>query len=257
MTELILKLNEKYNLDKNILSKVSFDISPDDEMLGPGGKLHYFNVGLSGIYWILKSIIFTGQNDKKIKNILDFPCGCGRVLRFLKAFFPDSEITASEIEPKYLDFCKSTFGVNTVISDKNFEKINFNRKFDLIWCGSLFTHLNSRKFKKLLKLFYNHLENNGLLIFSSHGRFGIRNIKDFDYGLRLYQKTLVKLKYYFFGYGYVNYLRKFGYGVSFINPSWIYSKIQKFSDLRLFAYVEKAWDSHHDIIVCKREKFIC
>lgn len=258
MKEIVAKANEKYRLDESVILNVSTEINPDDEMLGPGpeGQLHYFNVGLSCMYWIQKSMILTGKDSKDIKKILDFPCGYGRVLRFLKVFFPDAEITGSEIEKKYVDYCEKSFGVKTFISGKNFSKIQSSEKFDLIWCGSLFTHLNSRRFRELLKFFYNHLNNNGLLVFSSHGRYALKNSESFDYGLRLFQKPLDKIKYKIFGFAYSNYGFKFGYGVSFVKPSWICSQIQKIPDLKLYAYIERAWDNHQDIIVCKKENFL-
>ncbi len=254
--DIIFKVNTKYNFDQDILSKTITAISSDDEMLGPGGKEHYYNVGLSAIDCIFKGINIAGRKINEINKILDFPCGYGRVLRFLKSFFPDSDIYACEIDEKYLDFCKNTFSVRTIISTKSFRNINLENKFDLIWCGSLFTHLNSIKFRKLLNFFYNQLSDSGLLVFSTHGRFAYNNIKNFDYGLRLHQKLWVKIKYNIFDFAYVNYLRHFGYGVSFSKPSWICSLIEKLPQLRLLASMEKAWDNHHDIIICKKENFL-
>ncbi len=252
--EILLNLNNKYNFDVNILSNTITTINPDDEMVGPGGKEHYFNCGLSALDCIFKGFHISGKKLSEINSILDFPSGYGRVLRFLKSFFPNSDILAAEIDDKYLNFCYDTFKVRVFKSHKNFANINLNEKFDLIWCGSLFTHLNSRKYKNLLRFFYNHLQDNGLLIFSVHGRFAYHNIKDFDYGLRLHQKFWVRFQYKIFNFAYVNYLKNFGYGVSFNKPSWVCSKIIKFDDLKLLAYMEKAWDNHHDVVVCQKQK---
>lgn len=253
--DLILSLNVKFNFDINIISKTNTIIHSNDEMLGPGGKEHYFNVGLSALDCINKGINVSGKNISDINKILDFPCGYGRVLRFIKSFFANADIYAAEISESYLNFCRDTFGVKVINSHKNFNKIVLNEKFDLIWCGSLFTHLNSRRFYKLLNFFESHLENSGLLIFSVHGRFAYNNIRNFDYGLRLHQKSWVRFRYNLFNFAYVNYLKQFGYGVSFCKPSWVCSNIEKFTNLKLIAYMEKAWDNHHDIVVCKREKF--
>ncbi|MEF9426794.1 MAG: class I SAM-dependent methyltransferase, partial [Candidatus Mariimomonas ferrooxydans] len=92
-----------------------------------------------------------------IRSILDFPCGYGRVLRFLRARFADADITISEINPVALDFCKREFSVKSVILDKDFSKLSLTCKLDLIWCGSLITHLDEKAATDLLKFFHDIL----------------------------------------------------------------------------------------------------
>ena len=82
--------------EKNILNRVSLKVDDADTMF-QGNAFHYLSVGLSASRCIQKALLST-QVDRAVGTILDFPCGHGRVLRFLRAMFPHSNICAGEID---------------------------------------------------------------------------------------------------------------------------------------------------------------
>jgi SAM-dependent methyltransferase len=167
--DLLKELNTVYKINTLDLATINLEISPEDTMFTQ--ELHYYKVGFSALRCILQSL-FAAQKDKdEIKNILDFPSGWGRVLRFIKAYFPNSNITACEIDKNSLKFCREQLKVNTLISHNNFKKIEIKQKFDLIWCGSLITHLSEDRSKELLEFFFNALNDKGILVFTAHGRY--------------------------------------------------------------------------------------
>ena len=47
--------------------------------------------------------------------------------------------------------------------------MKLERVFDLIWCGSLFTHLDRDRWPAFLEFFSEHLAPDGLLVFTTHG----------------------------------------------------------------------------------------
>lgn len=68
-------------------------ISPNDEMTWPGdpeGTL-YFKPGASAMKIILDVLRIVDMRD--VRKVCDFACGHGRVLRYLRAAFPDATIT--------------------------------------------------------------------------------------------------------------------------------------------------------------------
>ncbi len=102
---IIGELSKLYRIDSLDLSGIITEISVDDDMCVEGQERHYFKAGFSALQCI-ENAISTAQRDKHdIKRILDFPSGFGRALRFIKAYFPWAEITASEIQNKALRFC--------------------------------------------------------------------------------------------------------------------------------------------------------
>jgi methylase of polypeptide subunit release factors len=85
-------------------------------------------------------------SKSELNAILDFPCGHGRVLRNLKAAFPNAEITACDLDRK----AKLIF-VPKLFSAIHFTQIRsrrnkIDRQFDLIWCGSLLTPMLDSKY---------------------------------------------------------------------------------------------------------------
>ena len=127
---------------------------------------HYLSVGRSAIDVIAKAMISAGSPE--ISSVLDMPSGCGRVTRHLRAFFHESDIYAADIEPSFSQFC-TELGAIQFEADCSFDKPS-SRRFDLIWVGSLLTHLDEDQFKRALTWFSNALEPDGLAVITLHGR---------------------------------------------------------------------------------------
>ncbi len=183
-----------------------------------GGAFHYLSVGLSASRCI-KEALRSVSRELTVNTILDFPCGHGRVLRFLQATFPNSDITAAEIDSDALKFCRRSFSVNTVLSKKDFNEISIPKQFDLIWCGSLFTHIDEQATSSLLKFFHKHLSEQGVCIFTTHGKHSIELIqsKKQTYGLAEEAQRKVLHEFKATGYGYANYVNREGYGISVVS----------------------------------------
>src|SRR5690349_8568241 len=124
--------NERPLTAQNRISVIE-EISPHDEMYG-GDPERYFKVGQSAIDFIQPALRATGLPAPE--RILDLPCGHGRVLRFLKAVFPNAELVACDINRDGVDFCAETFGARPVYSVDDARRVELPGTFDLIWCGS-------------------------------------------------------------------------------------------------------------------------
>lgn len=230
------------------------DISPKDDMY-QGNKEHYFHVGESALECILSAISAAGKDPEDIKSILDLPCGYGRVLRVLRAAFPDVSITACDLEKSGVDFCANTFGARPVYSNKVISNIPVNGNFDLIWVGSLFTHLNLSEWHKFLEFFSRKLNPGGLVVISLHGPFVVQNIMDKGNTYGLMQDALDSLlkQYHQSQFAYVNYPNSNDYGISISSPGITHNILKKFPELDIISYTEKAWDQHQDVLCCQKK----
>ncbi|MEP6742094.1 MAG: class I SAM-dependent methyltransferase [bacterium] len=239
--------------ERDLLSKVSTRIYYNDGMYN-GHGIHYYQVGLSAIRCINEAL--DRAHLKDVRSILDFPCGGGRVLRFLVHRFPNAEITACELARGVVEFCARTFGVRPAFSSVNLNDVSLGRKFDLIWCGSLATHLNAEGIVALLKLFQRHLADDGMMIFTTHGDFVQRRIPtlDFDYGLDHQQIDRIGRDYPKTGYGFEDYPGAKDYGVSLTSPEWIRARVRELGDLREVSFHERGWDNHQDVYGFVKEK---
>ena len=241
--------------EKIWLEKVSFRLHPHDDMYDKSmlrseyatAKL-YLLVGLSACCCIDKAL---GQSRKNaaVQSILDFPCGYGRVLRFLEVRFPNAEIVAGDINPIALEFCKRAFSVKTVTSNESFSKVSLPRQFDLIWSGSLATHLDEKRMFDLLRFLYEHLAPGGLCLFTSHGRTSVEWIQDgkWTYGLSASAQRKLLSGFHEHGYGYVDYESTVGYGISVVSYDRMVEAARRIGQWTESVFLEHGWANQHDV----------
>ena len=104
-----------------------------------------------------------------IGSVLDLPCGAGRVTRHLRAFFPAADLFVSDIDKRGQTFAAEAFGAHALEASRDFSA-PLGRQFDLIFCGSLLTHLPERQFVTAIDWLSAALAPNALLIVTLHGR---------------------------------------------------------------------------------------
>ena len=230
-------------------------ISPNDEMFA-GDVNHYFSAGRSGLVCIERALATRGEDSGDPARILDFPCGYGRVLRHVRAAFPQSEITACDLSLDAVDFCRDRFGATAVYSNEDPSRISLPRdSFDLIWVGSLLTHFDAPRWNVFLTFFRSLLKPGGVLVFSTHGRrtheFIVAHRNRF--ALRDRDCTRLCRDFESTSFGYANYENSNNYGISLSDASWVCRLITSMPEFRLLSFGERAWDDHHDVFACVRD----
>lgn len=154
-------------LSTYLTSKIETLISDNDGMF-IGNVDSYMSVGKTAVISIFNSIIC--KNTSNINSILDFGCGYGRVGRHIRAMFPDSEITFCDYNDEAIAFCANTFNGKPLKSSSDFKELRFDRKFDLIWVGSVFTHISYQRQKQLFDVLVSGLNKDGCLVATFHGK---------------------------------------------------------------------------------------
>jgi 2-polyprenyl-3-methyl-5-hydroxy-6-metoxy-1,4-benzoquinol methylase len=231
--------------ERELLERVETRISAGDGMY-TGDGAHYYKVGLGAIRSIEEAI--DAAQLGSVKRILDLPCGHGRVMRFLVRRFPEAKITASDLDRKGVDFCARVFDTEAVYSESNLDQFSLRGQFDLIWCGSLVTHLNDTGIHTLLAFFARHLQPDGLLIFTTHGERVIQRLQaqEFEYGIAPETVAPIIEAYREEGFGFANYPGDNGYGVSLTSPEWI-RRVASELGLGEVYFRARGWDDHQDV----------
>jgi SAM-dependent methyltransferase len=232
---------------------VSRQISPADEMF-QGHTEHYFGVGRSALKSIHLALLAAAKDPQHVTRILDLPSGAGRVLRSLRAAFPDAAIVACDLLRDGVDFCAREFGAVPVYAAEHVGLGDGPPRFDLIWCGSLLTHLDEPRWAEFLDLFDRLLDRGGVLIFTVHGRIVPgRMTRGWDYGLPVESLLRLVKAWKQTGFGYVDYPGQHGYGISVAAPWWTARLLQRWPQWRLVFYSEYGWDGHQDVVACSKE----
>ena len=233
--------------EKAVLGNISLRLHHADTMYA-GDASHYLKVGLSASRCIREALRHTAK-ESAIESILDFPAGYGRVLRFIRAMFPEADITAAEIESDSLAFCRRTFSVDTFLSKTDINTLSLPKQFNLIWCGSLFTHISEPIAVDLLQFFYDHLSDQGVCIFTTHGQYPIEQLRNGKntYGLTDDASQQVVREVEKQGYGYADYSHTPGYGVSAVSCSRMLALADQVGQWYNVLFSERGWDNHQDV----------
>ena len=111
-----------------------------------GGKRsgwNYLNVGENLIRDLMNLSKSVDRNMAEFQSILDFGCGCGRVLRHLPEAFPNAEIHGADVDGEAVQWCEDNLpfleGVYTLpeMPPTHLK----SEAFDFIFAISVFTHL--------------------------------------------------------------------------------------------------------------------
>jgi SAM-dependent methyltransferase len=228
------------------------EISPNDRMVNPRRPDAYFLWGDAALRCIQLAMDAVGKRE--LGSMLDFPCGHGRVLRTLKAAYPNASLTACDIDRDGVDFCEETFGAEGVYSGEDLSAVRLGGGFDLIWVGSLFTHLPATRWAAFLGFLADRLAPEGLLVFTTHGVWYADRIREGASPLAAASQEAQLLMLQGFdrtGFGFAGNPQDDAYGLSLSAPSAVASHLQRLDGLRLVLFLERGWRGHQDVVACQ------
>ncbi len=233
--------------------QVDRTLSPRDGMLKDGLEDQYFELGRRA----LELILFSGRLCDKphYHDILDLPCGHGRVLRWLRAHYDYARITACDLDPEAVDFCRDHFRAEGVYSQADLRQLSFVTPFELVWCGSLLTHLDEERWRVALDSLIRWTREYGVIVFTTQGRCytsllarGRTNVAE------NIDKSALLAEFARTGFAYQRYFEpEHGdYGVAVTSPAWVGRILQGHPEIILRAYLEEAWGMQDVVILYKK-----
>jgi SAM-dependent methyltransferase len=219
---------------------------------------HYLSVGEEAVQ--IATRVLLGNLRGPPETILDFPSGSGRVTRHLRAMFPGARIGACDLNPEHVAFCEQQFGAEPILSRENLDDLDIRPEWDLVFCGSLLTHLPESLFWPAVRFIARALSPTGIAVVTLEGRRA-EDIQDRAWKLiddERFEK--IRRRYRRTGFGFADYVgdmrRLFpaqsGYGVALVKPSWVMAGLEQMSEIRILGYTERAWDDHQDMVVFGR-----
>lgn len=233
---------------------INRNIAARDGMVDPTQPEQYFDLGRRALELIHFSSVLCDKPH--YPDILDLPCGHGRVLRWLRAHYGYATITACDLDRDGVDFCARELGATPVYSEPDLRALPFKTQFDLIWVGSLVTHLNQERWLRTLDCLIKWTRECGVIIFTTQGRTvssllarGRRNISE------NIDKSALVADYARTGFGYQRYFESTpeeDYGMALTSPEWLMRVLQRYPDVIMRAYLEEAWGLQDVVILYKK-----
>jgi len=217
--------------DKKFLSK-----NPD--MVAPPAKLRFKTCGDSSLEMFIKSgppIVDTLEHSLKLanlsftgaKSVLDFGCGCGRVLFGFKNKYNHLKLFGSDVDKELADWCKKNINWADVRANDPLPPLPYpDSYFDVVWTVSVFTHLNEKMQFAWLQELQRVIKPNGALLSTVHGPNCWEGLPE---------ETVSRIQsegFLFLNIGADNWL----------HPEWYQSAYHTEN------YIRKNWSNHFDII---------
>jgi SAM-dependent methyltransferase len=245
--------DELNGLVSKVMATVDRTIVDDDSMYG-GNEEHYFGVASDALRAVLHAL--HGADAAAPRRVLDFGCGYGRVLRTLRAAFPAAELVACDLDPAAVRRCVDAYDAAPLAANVDVDLIPQVHDVDLIWCGSVLTHLDAPQWSPLLRYFSRALAPGGVAVVTTHGRrvaWRMEHLPVDRYGLEEHAHHRVLASYRASGFGYNDYPEQDGYGISLSSPGWAITRVLEAPGLRLTGFQEAAWDLHQDVLVLVKD----
>jgi len=220
----------------------------DGDTMYDGRDGHYLSVGLSAMHCIMAAL-----NGRIPRRILDMSSGFGRVTRVLRAQYPDAAITVCDLDRPGVDFAAAQFGARPAYSVEELHTLALGETFDLVWVGSLLTHLHERQTRGFLRAMARHMAPGATLLASVHGPSIAGGLRDWGYGLEPRAVAGLLDDYRTSGYGHRGYDASDGYGISISDRLW-WETATAGGAFHLTSYLPQAWDNHQDIVVLHRTR---
>jgi SAM-dependent methyltransferase len=141
----------------------------------------YARVGREAADAIEEAVRLAGRSAA-VDDVLDLGCGHGRVLRVLRERFPAAVVTGCDLDPEATAFCAAELGARPLPGAEDFEQIDF-ATYDVVWMGSLVTHLPTDRWHQLADVLGRVLRDEGVLVFSTHGEQALHDLDHYGPGL--------------------------------------------------------------------------
>lgn len=220
----------------------------------------YVRAGLSGLTNIETGVAAAGRQLPDFESVLDFGCGHGRVLRHLARRLPPSRITAADVDAEAVQFCADEFGVRPMVAAVEPDDLQLDT-YDLIWAGSVVTHLGPADCGNLIRVLTASLRPGGLLTVSFHGQQSLNHLHVW-YGEE-FAEDADAIRREVAGAGIA--FRPYGdrelppgtepgrYGTAWHDPGYLTALAGRDPKIGTLLYLPHGWDNHHDVLVLQRE----
>jgi len=153
-----------------------------------------------------------------------------------------------------VDFCAKQFAATPVYSEIDLHRLSFASQFDLIWVGSLVTHLpaiaagDARLPRQVTKEY-------GVIVFTTRAAMSQACSPAPQEHRGEYRQAALLEEYARTGFAYQRYFESSAeedYGMALTSPEWLMRTLQRYPDVIMRAYLEEAWGMQDVVILYKK-----
>jgi SAM-dependent methyltransferase len=128
----------------------------------------YVETGPRSFLSIIMALQRNLVDPRGLKAVLDFGCGCGRVIRHWHGY--PAEVHGADLNPRLVDWCRANLPFARFQTNRLRPPLDYpDDKFDLVYALSVFTHLDEEHQRLWMEELTRVLRPGGYLFLTTHG----------------------------------------------------------------------------------------
>jgi SAM-dependent methyltransferase len=211
-----------------------------------GGVTYYFEDGARSASKLADLVHGFKDLDQHQVKLLEFASGYGCVSRHLKKY-QSLDLISCDIHPEATQFLTGQLGIKTLLSAHVPEEFPGERKYDVVFALSFFSHMPKSTYGRWLKALYHSLKSPGYLIFTTLGLNACH-----DHGIT--PDEVGADGFWFESRSEQHDLDTAEYGMTISTPEYVKNTISNNTDAAIVSYKYCGWWDTQDLWVIKREK---
>jgi ubiquinone/menaquinone biosynthesis C-methylase UbiE len=137
----------------------------------------FLRVGKGCADLIEKSVLEIGVDLLKVGRVLDFGCGCGRTIRWFLQAGGTAEFHGADVDEHAIEWCKRNLPGGHFSATLQDPPLPCSAEyFDVVYCISVFTHLNEAMQDVWLREIYRILKPGGVLLLTVYGKSASKHL---------------------------------------------------------------------------------
>lgn len=141
-----------------------------------GGERTFREGGRISVTEIEAALASWGRSLESFERILDFGCGCGRILMWLEQLAERCELHGTDIDADALEWAAANFPYARFARNDQFPPLPFpDAHFDLVLSSSVFTHIDEPSQELWLAELRRVTKPGGFILLSVHGERAFRH----------------------------------------------------------------------------------
>jgi SAM-dependent methyltransferase len=209
---------------------------------------HYARVGREALDLVVEALRSAGRSPADVRACLDLPSGYGRVTRTLVSAFPASRITVADVDGEAVRFCRHEFAVDGFVIGTDARALRLPQQYDVIFVGSLLTHLDEEQCLELLRNLHAGLSPGGVLVVTTHGESCLDHLyaygEDIASAEAAYRDGMAR-----HGMHFAPYEGAIDWGITLHTHAWVENAVRSVSGdtLTPLGFRPRGWDHHQDV----------
>jgi SAM-dependent methyltransferase len=134
----------------------------------------FFWSGRESVRELERTLAIAGRSLDSFESILDFGCGCGRMLLWLEELGRTRALHGTDIDPEAVAWCREHIPHARVeVNEADPPLQHPDSAFDLVFNHSVFTHIDERRQDRWLTELRRITRPGGFVVLSSHGETAV------------------------------------------------------------------------------------